>query len=134
MKRYFKIWLLSFTVFIVIDLIWLTIIAQPLYDHFIGELLSDNPNLLAAGLFYVLFVIGLIYFAIVPSLKAQSQKTAITKGALYGFFTYMTYELTNYAVIADWPIGIVPIDIAWGTLLGLFTSYISFILLNKLKI
>lgn len=134
MLRYFKIWLTTFTVFIVIDLLWLTVIAKPVYDHFIGDFLSDNPKLIAAGVFYILFVVGIVYFALLPALKNKSSKLATVNGALFGFFTYMTYELTNFAVIDGWPFGIVPIDIAWGTLLGLFTSYISYKLIRKLKI
>ena len=126
-----KTFLVTFAVFMVVDLIWLGIIAQPIYDHFIGDFLAETPQWWAAILFYILFVVGLIYFALYEALQKKSLRYAIERGTAYGFFTYMTYELTNYAVIEDWPLGLVPIDIAWGIVLSLSVSSISYKLLSK---
>lgn len=124
-KYYIKIWSVAFTFFIIIDLIWLGFIARPVYRHFLDNLLAEQTNWGAAIMFYILFVAGLVYFAILPSLREKKIKIAVKNGALYGFFTYMTYELTNLAVIKDWPIGIVPIDIVWGVILGCSVASIS---------
>lgn len=125
MAYHFKTWLIAFCVFLVIDLLWLGVVAQPLYGKYLDNFLAAEPNWLAAIIFYALFVVGLCYFAIVPALKESSSKLALKNGALFGFFTYMTYELTNYAVIANWPFSIVPIDIAWGAALGASVAFIS---------
>lgn len=129
--KHIKTFAVAFAVFIVVDLIWLGIIAQPLYDHFIGDLMRESPNWYGAIVFYVLFVIGLIYFALAEALEKKSMKIAAQKGAAYGFFTYMTFELTNYAVLDEWPLGLVPIDIAWGIVLATSVSTVSFKILNK---
>ena len=116
---------IAFVVFMGIDLIWLGIIAKPIYAHYLSDFLRPTPNWPVAFLFYTLFIIGLIIFAIQPGVAEQSVKKASIMGALFGFFTYMTYELTNWAVIKDWPAGIVPIDILWGIILSTSVSGIS---------
>lgn len=126
-----KNFFLSISIFLVIDLIWLAIIAQPIYDHYLGNFLAESPRWWAAIVFYILFVVGLNYFVLTPALKIKSMKMAISNGAAFGFFTYMTYELTNYAVIEGWPLGIVPIDIAWGTILALIVTTTSYKILAR---
>ena len=120
-----KRFLLSFVVFLGIDLLWLGIIAKPIYGHYLGHLLRPSPNWPAAFLFYALFVVGLYLIAIKPGIEKQNTCYARRYGAAYGFFTYMTYELTNLAVIQGWPLGVVPIDIAWGTVLGAGVAWLS---------
>ena len=131
-----KDWLIqfgvTFAIFIIVDLLWLGILAKPIYDKYLGDLLASPPNWSAAILFYALFIVGLIYFAITPALDGGSIADAAKNGALFGFFTYMTYELTNYAVIKDWPWQIVPIDIAWGAVLGLSVSAASCYTISKI--
>ena len=117
--------LISFIVFLGIDLLWLGIIARKLYVLHMGHLLRTPPNWPVAFLFYGLFVIGLMIFAINPALEQRSIPYALKYGALYGFFTYMTYDLTNWAVLKDWPSGIVFIDILWGTILAMSVASIS---------
>ena len=119
------VFFITVIIFMIIDLVWLGILMWPVYDHFLGSFLQTPPNWPVAILFYVLFIIGMMVFSINEALEMKSVKFAIKKGALYGFFTYMTYELTNWAVIANWPAGIVPIDILWGTLLSASVCGIS---------
>ena len=108
---------IGFGVFIVVDLIWLGLVAPKLYNHYIGNYLADDPKMVAAVIFYFLYVVGLVYFVVAPALDGGSLTQAAIDGALLGGLAYMTYELTNYAVIEDWPLGLVFIDIAWGILL-----------------
>lgn len=117
--------LISFIVFLGIDLLWLGIIARKLYVHYMGHLLRTPPNWPVAFLFYGLFVVGLMIFAIEPAVQQKSITHAAKWGALYGFFTYMTYDLTNWAVLKDWPPGIVGIDILWGTVLAMSVATAS---------
>jgi uncharacterized membrane protein len=124
--------LISMVVFLGIDLLWLGIIARKLYVHYMGHLLRTPPNWPVAFLFYGLFVVGLMVFAIQPALDQKNIAQAFKLGALYGFFTYMTYDLTNWAVLNDWPAGIVWIDILWGTILSALVSGISTIIILKL--
>jgi len=108
---------IGFAVFIVIDLIWLGLVAPKLYDHYIGQYLAENPKMIAAVVFYFLYVVGLVYFVVAPALDGGSLSQAAIDGALLGALAYMTFEMTSYAVIKDWPFAIVVIDIVWGTLL-----------------
>jgi uncharacterized membrane protein len=124
--KYLFHFLLTVPVFFAVDLIWLGIIGKPLYQKHIGHLMAEKVNWTAAIIFYLLFILGILIFAVYPALKIDKVSYAITYGALFGFFTYMTYELTNMAVIKDWSWQIVPIDIVWGTILCTLVSLGSF--------
>ena len=116
-QTFLILYAISVPVFFIIDMFWLGVVAKNFYQDKIGHLLGD-VNWLAAILFYLVFLVGLTFFAIYPGATAGKVTTAITLGALFGFFTYATYDLTNLATLKDWPLSIVFVDIAWGTVLG----------------
>lgn len=130
-----KLYLASFSVFLAIDMIWLTTVAPSFYQAQIGFLLAENPNVAAAGLFYALFVVGLLYFVVLPALKVK--KIALSKvalaGGFFGLVTYATYDLTNYATIANWPLILVIVDMIWGTVLSASVATLSFIIGRRLS-
>jgi uncharacterized membrane protein len=115
--HYIIVYIGSLVVFLVVDFIWLGWVAQPFYQRQLGDLLSQRVNWPAAIAFYLLFIVGLMIFCILPALQRNSMTTAMVLGGLFGFFTYATYELTNYALIRNWPAALVPVDIAWGVFL-----------------
>jgi uncharacterized membrane protein len=119
-------------VFLALDLVWLGVVAQGLYEHFLGDLLADSPNAAAAFVFYAIFVAGLVYFVIAPAIEEQSARTAVVRGAAFGFVTYATWDLTSLAVIEGFPVGIVPIDLAWGTFLAAAVSLATYHLWRRL--
>ena len=110
-------YLLTAVVFFAIDMVWLGVIAKDLYRKYLGGFLSDTVNWKAAIIFYMIFIVGIFIFAIMPAFEKNSVVKAIIYGALFGFFTYATYDLTNLATLKDWPLTIVFIDMAWGALL-----------------
>lgn len=110
-------YLLTTIVFFAIDMTWLGFIAKNLYRKYLGGFLSDTVNWTAAIIFYLLFIVGIFYFAILPAIEKNSLAKAILSGALFGFFTYATYDLTNLATLKNWPLPIVFIDIIWGAVL-----------------
>jgi uncharacterized membrane protein len=112
-----KLYLLTVPVFFAVDLLWLGVIARGFYRDNLGHLLSPAVNWPAALIFYLLFIGGILYFAVLPALAEGSLRRALVNGALFGFFTYMTYELTNLATLPDWPLRVVLVDIAWGVTL-----------------
>ncbi len=114
---YAKLYLATVPVFFAIDLLWLGVIAKDLYQENLAHLLSPAVNWPAAFLFYLLYIAGIILFAVKPGLEGQSLARAAMWGGLFGFFTYMTYDLTNLATLRNWPVTIVLVDIAWGTTL-----------------
>ena len=105
-------------VMVVIDLVWLGAIAKPMYQAGIGHLMAEKPNIAAAISFYALFPFGLMIFAIFPeSAEAGWQHTALL-AALFGLFTYATYDLTNLATLKNYPLQLALIDILWGSLVS----------------
>ena len=98
-----------------IDLLWIGVIAREIYKEGLGSLMADQPNFVYGALFYLIFPVGLMVFAVMPSEMSSSWTKPLTLGALFGFFAYATYDLTNLATLRDWPIGLSLIDVAWGS-------------------
>ena len=108
-------WLVIVATMMVLDLIWIGGIARPLYDRGIGHLMAERPDFVAAAAFYLLFAAGLMAFVVLPRAPGD-WRMAAAWGALFGFMTYMTYDLTNLATLRGWPLGLSFIDTAWGCL------------------
>ena len=100
--------------FLVLDAVWLGLVAKNFYQQEIGPLLLDKFNMTAAVAFYLIFVAGVVIFAVMPAVRAGSWETALLLGALFGFFAYATYDLTNLATLKGWSPTVTVIDIAWG--------------------
>ena len=128
MMTFLKLYGISFIVFFAIDMLLLGIIAKDLYQKQIGHLLKTDVNWVAAIVFYLLFIGGLVYFVLMPNAEAGNLGKVLLAGALFGFITYATYDLTNLATLKDWPIQITIIDLAWGTFLGASTSSVTYLL------
>ena len=122
--------IITFVAFMVIDLIWLGIVAKNLYKNQIGFIMRKSPNWVAAILFYVLYIVGMLFFVIYPALVKESWQYALFVGFFFGFITYMTYDLTNLATLKDWPLFLTVVDIVWGTSLGGATSILSYTLIR----
>ena len=129
------IWLAYFTVtfvvFMGIDLVWLGFVAKNIYSKYLGYLMAPNVNWLAALVFYVIFIIGVLYFVIAPSLVDRDSTQLVIRAMLFGFITYATYDLTNLATVRDWPITITIIDLIWGTSLSTSVSVISYLIITN---
>lgn len=119
----FRLYLIALGIFLVLDLFWLGWLARSFYQRQMGQWMADQVNWTAALLFYALFIGGLLYFATWPALQAGSGMKALINGALFGFITYATYELTNLATHKDWPLQLVVVDMLWGTVLCAAVSW-----------
>ena len=104
-------------VFLVLDFIWLAYVARSFYREQLGPLMADPINVPVAVGFYAIYTIGIVIFAVAPALNSQNWQTAMIYGALFGFFAYATYDLTNIATIQDWPVKMSAVDMIWGTFL-----------------
>ena len=125
-------YLTTTVVMVVIDMVWLGVIAKPMYQAGIGHLMAEKPNIAAAISFYALFPVGLMIFAILPeTANAGWQRTALL-GALFGFFTYATYDLTNLATLKNYPLQLALIDILWGSLVSAIAASAGRWMLNKM--
>lgn len=109
--------------FVVLDLIWLGYVAYGFYRQELGALLADPFNLPVAIAFYLLFMAGLTYFAIVPALESGDALKALVNGALFGLFCYATYDLTNLATLKGFSTKLALADMAWGTLVSGVSAY-----------
>ena len=108
--------------FCIVDFIWLGAIAKGFYQSRIGGLLLAQPNWGAAVLFYLLFAAGMQIFCVAPAFGVGSIGKAALFGALFGFFCYMTYDLSNLATLKDWSVALAVVDIVWGTFVGAVAS------------
>lgn len=116
---------IAFPVFLVIDLAWLGFVARHFYKDQLGALMSPKPNWVAAIIFYLLFVAGLVFFVIQPSVEKADIAHALLTGAFFGLVTYATYDLTNLATLRNWPLKMTLVDLLWGTVLGALVAVIT---------
>lgn len=124
--NFFKLYLAALAVFFLIDLFWLGVIAKNLYREQIGILMADKIRWTPAILFYLIYMAGLVHFAILPGLKESSWQLTLFYGSFFGFVCYATYDLTNLATLKDWPVKIVIYDLLWGAFISGVTSLIIF--------
>jgi uncharacterized membrane protein len=127
-----RIYFVSIPIFFLIDLLWLGVVAKGFYQKHLGYLMRSPINWAAAILFYLLFIVGIVFFAVRPALEAQSPMRALVYGALFGFFTYATYDLTNLATVKDWPWIVTIVDLIWGTVLCGAVAWASYLISNKI--
>lgn len=130
----FTLYLITLLAFLGIDMIWLNGIAKTFYAKQLGFLMTKNPNLLAALLFYLIFAAGLVVFVIQPALDKKLWTQALFAGAFFGLVTYATYDLTNLATVKNWPVIITVVDLLWGTTLTALTSILTFFIATKFRI
>jgi uncharacterized membrane protein len=129
MNAFIILWTMSIPILIVLDLFWLGFIARDFYQNRLAHLLGD-VQWLAAGVFYVVFTFGLTYFVSIPTLNSTFDKVLLS-GALFGFVTYATYDLTNHATLREWPLTVTLVDIAWGTVLAAGIAALSNVLYHQ---
>ena len=131
---FIKLYIIALLTFLGIDTVWLTLVAKNFYAKQIGYLMAKNPNLIAALIFYLIFIVGLVFFVIIPSLEDKNWTKVLISGAFFGLVTYATYDLTNLATIKDWPITLTIVDLIWGTILSALVSIITYLVVIKLRI
>ena len=128
--QYVYIYLATVPVFFIIDMLWIGFIAKDFYAKQIGYLLGP-VNWSAAIIFYLLYIVAIIVFAVAPALAQKSFVTALTLGAFFGFIAYATYDLTNLATLKNWPLSVTLVDMLWGTVLTGAVASISYFIASK---
>ena len=126
MAYYFKLYFVLLIAFFAIDMTWLGLMANSFYQKHLWFIMAPSPNWSAAVIFYLLFVVGILVFVIVPGLQNGSLKSTLLRAALFGLITYATYDLTNLATLNNWPVILTVVDIAWGIVLSISVSSIGF--------
>lgn len=120
------VYIVSLTVFLAVDAIWLTRVMRPLFERHVGDLLRADVQLAAAAGFYALYVAGILYFCSFPALRDGGLAAALFKGAALGFLAYGTYEATNMATLKGWTWTMVAVDVAWGMALTALTAAVAY--------
>ncbi len=129
---FLKLYGIALPVFFVIDMVWLGLVAKGFYREQIGYLMKTNVNWVAAIIFYLLFIVGLVVFVLQPAVEKGSWMHALVFGAMFGLITYATYDLTNLALTKDWPLLVTIVDLAWGAVLAASVSVVTYFIFSKL--
>ena len=127
MAYYLKLYVATFITFLAVDMIWLGLVARTFYRENLGFLLAPAPNWIAAVIFYLLFIVGILVFVVLPGLNEDSLRTVLLRAALFGLITYGTYDLTNLATVRDWPVLVTVVDMIWGTVLSVLVGLAGFV-------
>jgi uncharacterized membrane protein len=114
---FFRLFLMALPVFFLLDMLWLGVVARTFYQQQLGELMRSPVLWTPAILFYLIFLVGVVVFVIEPAVERREWMRALWMGALFGLITYATYDLTNLATLKNWPLPLVLVDLAWGTVL-----------------
>ena len=130
---FIKLYAIALPVFFAIDMFWLGVVSKNFYRAQIGSLLKTDVNWVAAIVFYLLFIVGLVIFVITPAVEKSSWMHAVMFGALFGLVCYATYDLTNLAVAKDWPLLITIVDMIWGAVLAASVSTVTYFIANAIS-
>jgi uncharacterized membrane protein len=128
-----KLYLVLLVAFFAIDMLWLGLVARSFYQQHLGFLMAPSTNWLVAIIFYLLFIVGILFFVVVPGLESGSLKATLVRAALFGLISYATYDLTNLATLKDWPVLLSVVDMLWGTFLSVSVSAVGFIVGKRIS-
>ncbi len=123
---FITLYAIALPVFFVVDLLWLGVIAKKFYNTQLEPVMGNIRWGAAIG-FYLIYIVGLVLFAIMPGYTDRDIMTGVLWGAAFGFFTYATYDMTNLATLKYWPIKVVVVDIVWGMVLGSTVTYLTLV-------
>jgi uncharacterized membrane protein len=125
--KYILLFLITTLIFFAVDMLWLGVIAKNFYRDKLSFIFTGEVNWAPAIIFYLIYIAGILYFSILPGLDGGNWKMVLLNGAILGFLCYATYDLTNMATIKQWPLIVVFVDIAWGTVLTGTVAVLSYL-------
>jgi uncharacterized membrane protein len=131
MRKLVIAYVAALIVMLALDFVWLSTVGPTLYRETLGDILAPDVNYPPAIAFYILYVVGIVYFAVRPALREGNLGKAILNGALFGFFAYATYDLTNQATMRNWTLQITLVDMAWGAFLSAVGASVGYIAVRK---
>jgi uncharacterized membrane protein len=132
LSTFLKLYAVALPTFLVIDLIWLGVVARSFYQGQMGHLMRAHVNWTAAIAFYLLFVAGIVVLVVWPALERESLAHALLMGALLGLVTYAAYDLTNLATLEGFPLTVALVDLGWGAVLCSSVSTITYLVSKRL--
>lgn len=131
-RTYLTAYAATAVAFLAVDSVWLSVMAAQLYRPLLGDMIAEDFDIVAAALFYVLYVGGIVFFAVKPALERGRAATAALNGAFFGLCAYGTYDLTNQATLKDWPTVITVADLCWGTILTATAATVGFLVASRI--
>ena len=123
-----KVYVATLVSFVVLDATWLLLVAAPMFKRDVGFLLRDQPDLAAAGVFYLIYAVGLVILAVAPAIARGRAAAALWGGAIVGLTAYATFDLTALAILKGWTVRLAVIDMTWGTTASALAAYCGAIL------
>lgn len=127
MLLFLKLSIIALTVFLVFDIIWLVFVAKNFYKNQIGFLMKEKINYLSAIIFYLIFIVSLVIFVIMPNIDENLVKL-ILKASLFGLVTYATYDLTNFSTLKGFKINVVLVDLSYGVIIANITAILTYLI------
>jgi uncharacterized membrane protein len=127
MSRYLIAYAGGLVVLLALDFLWLGVLMRGFYKSELGELMRERPNLIAAGLFYFVYVVGVVIFATAPALSEGQWLRALILGGLFGFFAYFTYDMVNFATLKGYSWRLVAVDVSWGIVVTALSATAGFL-------
>lgn len=131
MKTIFIAYLATGIAFLIVDAIWLSTMADMLYRPLLGDKLAPQFHLAPAVIFYLIYVAGIVFFAVMPAVEGGGLGKAALNGAVLGLVAYATYDLTNQATLRDWPLSITLADIPWGAFVTAIGASAGFLVASR---
>ena len=129
---YITAYMSALIAFLAIDYVWLAFIARDFYRGHLGEMMLESPKLGIAAVFYLVYVVVVVIFAVLPAMEKQQWITAALYGGLLGLVAYGTYDITNLATLKNWPATVSIVDLIWGTALTASIATISYLVTSTL--
>lgn len=126
-------YLAALAALVVLDGLWLGLVAKDFYRQQLGSLMRPDVRFGVAAAFYLVYLVGVVIFAVQPALQEGSAVRALVLGALFGFFCYATYDLTNLATLRDWPAKLSVVDLAWGTFLSAIAALAGYLAASRVS-
>ena len=118
MKIYLIAYVSAVLPFLVLDGLWLGLVAKNFYAEQMGELLRQDFLVAPAAGFYLAYAAGLVFLAVRPMQPELSLANVAFYGAVVGFLAYGTYDMTNLSTVRGWPPMMSVVDLLWGTTLS----------------
>jgi uncharacterized membrane protein len=132
MSRVLIAYIASAITFVSLDAVWISSLEDVFYRPLLGEMIADEFRLVPGVFFYLIYLSGVVYFAVEPALRIKRITTAAANGAMLGLVAFSTYDLTNQAILRHWELTVTLADIAWGTSLTALAAVIGFLAGDRL--
>lgn len=129
---YFAAYITVLVIFGLIDATWLSTMGRLLYRPVLGDILVTNLRIVPAVAFYLIYPVGVVFFAVLPGLRNQQGTGVFLSALLFGAIAYGTYDLTNYATLRNWTLPITLIDICYGALASGVAAAVAYFVVRAL--